>query len=87
MLFSRQRGQEHIRVSQTRAPGHQVEPESQQALDLDMDLSGFRDDSLPDLPVPKRGKKSLGDVSINDGLHYGGIVLTPPVSCFEIQFG
>jgi hypothetical protein len=38
---------------------------------------------FPDLPVPKREKKSLGDVSINDGLHYGGIVLTPPVSRFE----
>jgi hypothetical protein len=33
---------------------------------------------IPDLPVPKRrkGKKStIADVSINDGLHMGGIVL------------
>ena len=36
-----------------------------------------------DLPVYKREKQSIKDVSINDGLHYGGIVLTPPVSRFQ----
>jgi hypothetical protein len=35
---------------------------------------------FPDLPVYKRAKKSIQDVSINDGLHYGGIALTSPIS-------
>jgi hypothetical protein len=35
---------------------------------------------FPDLPVYKHQKKSIEDVSINDGLHYGGIALTPPIS-------
>jgi hypothetical protein len=38
---------------------------------------------FPDLPVYKREKRSIKDVSINDGLHYGGIALTPPVSRFR----
>ncbi len=38
---------------------------------------------FPDFPVCKREKKSIEDVSINDGLHYGGIALTPPVSRFH----
>lgn len=38
---------------------------------------------FPDLPVYKRKKRSLNDVSINDGLHYGGIALTPPISRFS----
>ena len=38
---------------------------------------------FPDLPVFKHKKKSIEDVSINDGLHYGGICLTPPVSRFR----
>jgi hypothetical protein len=38
---------------------------------------------FPDLPVYKREKRSIKDVSINDGLHYGGIALTPPVSRFH----
>jgi hypothetical protein len=33
-----------------------------------------------DFPVFKWSKKSIRDVSINDGLHYGGIALTPPIS-------
>ena len=36
-----------------------------------------------DFPVFKWAKKSIRDVSINDGLHYGGVVLTPPVSRFQ----
>ena len=36
-----------------------------------------------DFPVFKWAKKSIRDVSINDGLHYGGLVLTPPVSRFQ----
>jgi hypothetical protein len=35
---------------------------------------------FPDLPAFKHDKKSIDDVSINDGLHYGGIALTAPVS-------
>ena len=35
---------------------------------------------FPDLPVSKHEKKSIREVSINDGLHYQGIALTPPVS-------
>ena len=35
---------------------------------------------FPDLPVYKHEKKSIQDVSINDGLHYGGIALTSPIS-------
>jgi hypothetical protein len=38
---------------------------------------------FPDLPVPKHKKKSLREVSINDGLHYNGIILTPPISRFK----
>jgi hypothetical protein len=38
---------------------------------------------FPDLPVYKHEKKSIRDVSINNGLHYGGIALTPPVSRFQ----
>jgi hypothetical protein len=38
---------------------------------------------FPDLPVYKHKKPSLNDVSINEGLHYGGIVLTPPISRFR----
>ena len=38
---------------------------------------------FPDLPVYKHEKKSIEDVSINNGLHYGGIALTPPVSRFQ----
>src|ERR1700691_2278393 len=38
---------------------------------------------FPDLPVYKHEKKSIEDVSINNGLHYGGFVLTPPVSRFR----
>ena len=33
---------------------------------------------FPDLPVFKWKKKSIRDVSINEGLHYSGIALTPP---------
>ncbi len=38
---------------------------------------------FPDLPVYKREKKSLKDVAVNNGLHYGGIALTPPASRFH----
>ena len=38
---------------------------------------------FPDLPVYKREKKSIEDVAINNGLHYGGIALTPPISRFQ----
>jgi hypothetical protein len=38
---------------------------------------------FPDFPVFKHEKKSIADVSINDGLHYGGVILTPPVSRFK----
>ncbi len=38
---------------------------------------------FPDLPVFKWEKKSIRDVSINDGLHYTGIALTPPFSRFH----
>jgi hypothetical protein len=30
---------------------------------------------VPDLPVPKRSKQNIGDVSTNDGLHMDGIVV------------
>jgi hypothetical protein len=30
---------------------------------------------FPDFPVPKRSKQSISDASINDGLHFHGIVL------------
>lgn len=40
---------------------------------------------FPDLPVYKHKKKSIKDVSINDGLHYGGIALTPPISRCRIS--
>ncbi len=36
--------------------------------------------SCADLPVFKRRKGSLADVSINDGLHHHGIALLPPKS-------
>jgi hypothetical protein len=35
---------------------------------------------FPDLPVFKHKKKGIDEVSINGGLHYGGIALTAPVS-------
>jgi hypothetical protein len=35
---------------------------------------------FPDLPVHKRKKKSIDEICINDGLHYGGIALTAPES-------
>jgi len=35
---------------------------------------------FPDLPVFKHAKKGIDDVALNDGLHYGGIALIPPVS-------
>ena len=38
---------------------------------------------FPDLPVFKWKKKSIRDVSINEGLHYSGIALTPPISRFR----
>jgi hypothetical protein len=39
---------------------------------------------FPDLPVYKRQRdKSIEDVSVNNGLHYGGIALTPPYSRFK----
>jgi len=38
---------------------------------------------FPDFPIYKHEKKSILDVSINNGLHYGGIVLTPPISRFQ----
>lgn len=38
---------------------------------------------FPDLPVYKRERQTIKDISINDGLHYGGIALTPPVSRFR----
>ena len=34
---------------------------------------------VPDLPVPKRSKQSLRDVSTNDGLHMHGIVSSQPL--------
>jgi hypothetical protein len=40
---------------------------------------------FPDFPVYKReGRRSIEDVSINNGLHYGGIALTPPFSRFTV---
>jgi hypothetical protein len=39
---------------------------------------------FPDLPVYKRQRdKSIEDVSINNGLHYGGVAVTPPHSRFK----
>ena len=38
---------------------------------------------FPDFPVYKRGKTSIRGISINNGLHYQGIALTPPVSRFR----
>jgi hypothetical protein len=38
---------------------------------------------FPDLPVPKANKHSVLDLSINDGLHYHAIALTPPYSRFK----
>jgi len=38
---------------------------------------------FPDFPVFKWAKKSIEEVSCNDGLHYGGIALTPPISRFQ----
>ena len=38
---------------------------------------------FPGLPVFKHKKKSIRDVSINEGPHYDGIVLTPPKSKFR----
>ena len=38
---------------------------------------------FPDLPVHKRAKSSLRDVTINGGLHYNGPLLIPPVSRFK----
>ena len=32
----------------------------------------------PDLPVPKHSKQNLRDVTINDGLHWHGLVLVNP---------
>jgi len=34
----------------------------------------------PDYPVPKHTKKSLRDVTVNEGLHLQGIALIPPAS-------
>jgi hypothetical protein len=39
---------------------------------------------FPDFPVFKHQKKSIQDVSLNNGLHYGGIALTPPISRFQL---
>jgi hypothetical protein len=39
---------------------------------------------FPDLPVYKRTRPTPKDVFVNDGLHYGGIALTPPKSRIEI---
>ncbi len=38
---------------------------------------------FPDFPVFKWEKKSIRDVSVNNGLHYTGIALTPPFSRFH----
>ncbi len=38
---------------------------------------------FPDFPVFKWEKKSIRDVSVNNGLHYTGIALTPPFSRFS----
>jgi hypothetical protein len=38
---------------------------------------------FPDFPVYKLDKNSIRDISINNGLHYQGIALTPPVSRFR----
>jgi hypothetical protein len=35
---------------------------------------------VPDMPVLKRSKQDIQDVSINDGLHHHGIIATPPWS-------
>ncbi|WAJ27857.1 hypothetical protein [Antarcticirhabdus aurantiaca] len=35
---------------------------------------------VPDFPVPKHAKTSLGDVTINGGLHMHAIALLPPTS-------
>jgi hypothetical protein len=34
----------------------------------------------PDLPVPKRSKSKLKDVTINDGLHWHGLMLVNPLA-------
>jgi hypothetical protein len=34
----------------------------------------------PDLPVPKHSKQTLRDVTINDGLHWHGLVLVNPLA-------
>ncbi len=38
---------------------------------------------FPDFPVYKLEKNSIRDISVNNGLHYQGIALTPPVSRFR----
>jgi len=38
---------------------------------------------FPDFPVYKLGKTSIRGISINNGLHYQGISLAPPVSRFR----
>jgi hypothetical protein len=38
---------------------------------------------FPDMPVYRHEKKSIRDISVNDGLHYGGLALIPPVSRFR----
>ncbi len=45
--------------------------------------------AFPDRPIPKQLKQSLRDISINNGLHFHGILLLPPVSRFKeclVQF-
>jgi hypothetical protein len=34
----------------------------------------------PDLPVPKRSKQRLRDVTVNDGLHWHGLMLVSPLA-------
>ena len=42
---------------------------------------------FPDLPVFKRRRPTPKDVFVNDGLHYGGIILTPPKSRMKTAGG
>ena len=39
----------------------------------------------PDLPVFKWNKLSIQDVTINEGLHYHGIMLLPPLACTRFR--
>jgi hypothetical protein len=41
---------------------------------------------FPDVPCYKSGTQALGDVTINDGLHFHGILLVPTSSRLQVPF-